>query len=403
MKAFIVDGVRTPIGKFRGGLSTLRADDLAALTIRDLLKRHPNLDLSSVGNVIFGCANQAGEDNRNVARMAGLLSGLPFTVPAETINLLCASGMAAVANGSRILHMGDADLLIAGGVEQMTRAPWVISKSSQPFGSDLEMQDSSFGWRFINPNLKALYGAEKMGQTAENLVDLFGISREDQDRFACWSQEKSLRNEALRHQECIEVEIPQRKKDSLFLKTDEFAKPGTSMKVLEGLRPAFRTEGGTVTAGNSSGLNDGSAALLMASEKGLEDHGLKPLARVVSSATVGVEPRIMGIAPVKAAEKALHKAGLTMEDMDLIELNEAFAAQVLACTRSWGLSDQDDRLNPLGGAIALGHPLGMTGARLVLTAAKQLNRTGKRFALATLCVGVGQGYAMVLENSSFSN
>ena len=242
-----------------------------------------------------------------------------------------------------------------------------------------------------------------MGQTAENLVDLFGISREDQDRFACWSQEKSLRNEALRHQECIEVEIPQRKKDSLFLKTDEFAKPGTSMKVLEGLRPAFRTEGGTVTAGNSSGLNDGSAALLMASEKGLEDHGLKPLARVVSSATVGVEPRIMGIAPVKAAEKALHKAGLTMEDMDLIELNEAFAAQVLACTRSWGLSDQDDRLNPLGGAIALGHPLGMTGARLVLTAAKQLNRTGKRFALATLCVGVGQGYAMVLENSSFSN
>ena len=398
MDAYLVDGVRTPIGKFGGSLSTLRADDLAALPIKALLQKHPNLDQHAIGDVLFGCANQAGEDNRNVARMAGLLAGLPHTVPGETINRLCASGMAAVAHASRTLQVGDAELLIAGGVEHMTRGPWVLSKASQPFGRDSEMHDSSFGWRFINPRMEALYGTEGMGQTAENLVDLHGISREDQDAFSCWSQEKAERNAALRHEECMEVEIPQRKKDSLFLQTDEFAKPTTSMEALGRLRPAFRKEGGTVTAGNASGLNDGAAALLMASEKGLKVHGLRPLARIVSSAVVGVEPRIMGIGPVLASERALQKAGLTMEDMDVIELNEAFAAQALACTRSWGLSDQDERVNPNGGAIALGHPLGMTGARLVLTAANQLKRSGKRYALATLCIGVGQGYAMVLEN-----
>jgi acetyl-CoA acyltransferase len=400
MDAYLVDGVRTPIGKFGGTLSTLRADDLAALPIKALLQNHPNLDPHAIGDVLLGCANQAGEDNRNVARMAGLLAGLPPTVPGETINRLCASGMAAAAHASRMLHMGDAEVLIAGGVEHMTRGPWVLSKASQPFGRDSQLHDSSFGWRFINPRMEALYGTEGMGQTAENLVDLHGISREDQDAFACWSQEKAALHALTRHTECMAVEIPQRKKEALILSVDEFAKPGTTVEALSRLRPAFRKEGGSVTAGNASGLNDGAVALLMASKKGMAVHGLEPLARIVSSAVVGVEPRIMGIGPVQASNLALQKAGLNMDDMDLIELNEAFAAQALACTRSWGLSDRDDRLNPMGGAIALGHPLGMTGGRLVLTAAKQLKRSGKRYALATLCIGVGQGYAMVIENSA---
>ncbi len=403
MDAYLVDGVRTPIGKFGGSLSTLRADDLAALPIKALLHKYPNLDLHAIGDVLFGCANQAGEDNRNVARMAGLLAGLPSSVPGETINRLCASGLAAAAHASRILHVGDADLIIAGGVEHMTRGPWVMSKASQPFGRDSQMHDSSFGWRFINPKMDALYGTEGMGQTAENLVDLHGISREDQDLFACWSQEKASQYAVLRHEECMDVEIPQKRKESFFLKHDEFAKPKTTLEKLAALRPEFRKEGGSVTAGNASGLNDGAAALLMASEDGLKSHGLQPLARVVSSAVVGVEPRIMGIGPVQASERALKKAGLTLDDMDVIELNEAFAAQALACCRSWGLSDRDERLNPLGGAIALGHPLGMTGSRLLLTAANQLKRTKKRFALVTLCIGVGQGYAMVIENMNSSD
>tara|TARA_B110000285_G_scaffold235415_1_gene316989 strand:- start:1320 stop:2156 length:837 start_codon:yes stop_codon:yes gene_type:complete len=278
-----------------------------------------------------------------------------------------------------------------------------MSKASQPFGRDSQMHDSSFGWRFINPKMDALYGTEGMGQTAENLVDLHGISREDQDLFACWSQEKASQYAVLRHEECMDVEIPQKRKESFFLKHDEFAKPKTTLEKLAALRPAFRKEGGSVTAGNASGLNDGAAALLMASEDGLKSHGLQPLARVVSSAVVGVEPRIMGIGPVQASERALKKAGLTLDDMDVIELNEAFAAQALACCRSWGLSDRDERLNPLGGAIALGHPLGMTGSRLLLTAANQLKRTKKRFALVTLCIGVGQGYAMVIENMNSSD
>ena len=400
MNAYIVDGVRTPIGRLGGSLSHVRADDLAALPIRTLLERFPELDPSAIGDVLLGCANQSGEDNRNVARMASLLSGLPFSVPGETINRLCASGMAAAVNASRMLHMNDAELVIAGGVEHMTRGPWVMSKSSKAFGRDSALHDTSFGWRFINPNLKAVYGAESMGQTAENLVDLHGISREDQDAFACWSQEKATAGIAVRSKEIIPVSIAQRKGDAVLFDRDEFMRPGTTMEALAGLNPAFREQHGTVTAGNASGLNDGAAALLLASEAGMKRHNLKPLTEVLSSAVVGVEPRIMGIGPVEASRVALQRAGLTMDDMDLIELNEAFAAQVLSCTRSWALDDRDPRINPLGGAIALGHPLGMTGSRLLLTASKQLVLSGKRYALVTLCIGVGQGYAVVLQNAN---
>ena len=379
-------------------MSPIRADDLAALSIKGLMKKFPQLEGSSIDDVLLGCANQAGEDNRNVARMATLLAGLPASVPGETINRLCASGMAAAVNASRLLHMGDAQLVIAGGVEHMTRGPWVISKASKPFGRDSQMHDTSFGWRFVNPQLDELYGTESMGQTAENLVDLYGISRVDQDAFACWSQEKAAARDSFRAEEIIQVSIPRRKQESLIFEKDEFVRANTTKAVLAKLRPAFRDKNGTVTAGNASGLNDGSAALLMASAGGLEAHGLDPLAQVVSSAVVGVEPRVMGIGPVRASNLALERAGLTMADMDLIELNEAFSAQALACIREWGLDDRDPRINPQGGAIALGHPLGMTGARLLLTAAKQLRRTEKKFALVTLCIGVGQGYATILQN-----
>jgi acetyl-CoA acyltransferase len=398
MDAYLVDGVRTPIGNLGGTLSPIRADDLAALSIKGLMKKFPQLEGSSIDDVLLGCANQAGEDNRNVARMATLLAGLPASVPGETINRLCASGMAAAVNASRLLHMGDAQLVIAGGVEHMTRGPWVISKASKPFGRDSQMHDTSFGWRFVNPQLDELYGTESMGQTAENLVDLYGISRVDQDAFACWSQEKAAARDSFRAEEIIQVSIPRRKQESLIFEKDEFVRANTTKAVLAKLRPAFRDKNGTVTAGNASGLNDGSAALLMASAGGLEAHGLDPLAQVVSSAVVGVEPRVMGIGPVRASNLALERAGLTMADMDLIELNEAFSAQALACIREWGLDDRDPRINPQGGAIALGHPLGMTGARLLLTAAKQLRRTEKKFALVTLCIGVGQGYATILQN-----
>ena len=398
MNAFIVDGVRTPIGSFGGSLSPIRTDDLAALSIRALLERHASLDPRCIGDVLLGCANQAGEDNRNVARMASLLAGLPQEVPGETINRLCASGMGAALHGARMLHCNDADVVLAGGVEHMTRGPWVFSKASKPFGRDSEMHDTSFGWRFINPKLEAIYGTDGMGQTAENLVDLHQISREDQDAFAHWSQQKAASSGEVRSEEMVSVSIPQKKAAAIEFTQDEFVKAGTTRDILAKLRPAFRKEGGSVTAGNSSGLNDGSAAMLLANETGLKLHGLEPLCRIVSSAVVGVEPRIMGIGPVEASNQALLKAGLTMNDMGLIELNEAFSAQALACIRQWGISDVDERLNPLGGAIALGHPLGMTGARLLLTASKQLVRSGKQYALVTLCVGVGQGYATVLEN-----
>lgn len=396
--AFIIDGLRTPIGNFGGTLAALRTDDLAAFAIRQLMEKHPGLDPALIDDVILGCANQAGEDNRNVARMALLLAGLPVTVPGETVNRLCASGMSAVIQAQRAVSGGDGDLFIAGGVEGMTRGPWVISKSSKPFGTDAQMYDSSFGWRFVNPKMHEQYGTDPMGMTAENLVELHGISREDQDRFALWSQQKAVaaRDKGILAQEIAPVSVPKGKGETQLMEHDEFIKPGTSMEVLAKLKPAFKKDG-SVTAGNASGLNDGAAALLIASEKGAQKNGLQPVARIVSSAVVGVEPRIMGIGPVNASKKALEKAGLSLDQMDLLELNEAFAAQVLACTRSLGLEDQDPRINPNGGAIALGHPLGMSGARLVLTAARELQRRNARYALCTMCIGVGQGYAVVLE------
>lgn len=401
MDAFLVDGIRTPIGNLGETLSTVRTDDLAALTISELLRRNSGLDPSSVGDVILGCANQAGEDNRNVARMALLLAGMPFSVPGETINRLCASGLAAAANASRMLAMGDANIAIAGGVENMTRGPWVISKVSKAFGRDSQMHDSSFGWRFINPKLKEVYGTDGMGVTAENLVDIYGISREHQDAFAYRSHmlATAARDEGRLSEEIVSVSIPRRKQDDVIFEHDEFIRPETTPEILANLRPAFRKEGGSVTAGNSSGLNDGSAALLLANEAGLKEQGLEPLAEIVSSAVVGVEPRIMGIGPVKASELALQRAGIGFDDLDVIEINEAFAAQALACTRQWGLADDDKRINPNGGGISLGHPLGVTGARILLAAANQLKRTGCKFGLVTLCIGVGQGYAVVIKNT----
>ncbi len=397
-EVFIVDGIRTGIGSFGGTLSAVRADDLAAHAIKSLVERHPNLDLKAIEDVILGCANQAGEDNRNVARMAGLLAGLPIDVAGETVNRLCASGMAATINAARAIKDGAGDLYIAGGVEHMTRGPWVISKTSSAFGRDAQMFDSSFGWRFVNPKMQEIYGVDSMGMTAENLVEKYGIEREAQDKFACWSQEKAAKAQAngFFEDEIAPVSIPQKKKDPIVFSKDEFARATTTMETLGSLKPAFKKDG-SVTAGNASGLNDGAAALLISSEVGLQTHTLKPIARIVSAAVAGVEPRIMGIGPVYASQKALNRAGLTLDDMDILELNEAFAAQVLACTRAMGIADNDPRINPNGGAIALGHPLGMSGARILLTAARELQRIGKRYALVTMCIGVGQGYATIIE------
>lgn len=396
--AYIVDAIRTPIGSFTGSLAPVRADDLAAHVIKALMVRHADLDPAAIDDVIMGCANQAGEDNRNVARMAVLLAGLPPSVPGETVNRLCASGMSAVVQAGRAIVAGHGDLFISGGVEHMTRGPWVIGKTSTPYGRDAQMFDSSFGWRFINPAMKEKYGVDAMGETAENLLETNPISREDQDRFALWSQQKATvaQQNGRLAKEIVAVPVPQRKGDPILFALDEFVKPGTTLDGLARLRPAFRKDG-TVTAGNASGLNDGAAAVLVASDAGLKRHGLRPLARIVSSAVTGVEPRIMGIGPVSATRKALERAGLTLDQVDVIELNEAFAAQVLSCTRALGLADDDPRINPNGGAIALGHPLGMSGARLLQTAAIQLHDTGKRYALCTMCIGVGQGYATILE------
>lgn len=400
-EVYLIDGVRTPIGSFRGSLSTVRPDDMAALVMRTIVERNSTLDPNAIEDVIFGCANQAGEDNRNVARMALLLAGLPHTIGGETINRLCSSGLASAVNAARAIKDGAGDIYLAGGVENMTRGPLVISKTSQAFGSDAKIYDSSFGWRFINPKLDAVYGTEGMGQTAENLVDKYNISREDQDAFAAWSQQKALaaQESGRLGEEIVPVEIPRRKQEPLIFDKDEFIRPGTTKEILAKLRPAFRKEGGSVTAGNSSGLNDGASALLIASEQGIKDHNLKPMARIVGAAVAGVEPRIMGIGPVYATNKLFERTGLTMDDMDIIELNEAFAAQALACVRAWGLADNDPRINPNGGAIALGHPLGMTGARILHTAALQLQKTQKRYALVTLCIGVGQGYACIIERA----
>lgn len=397
--AHIIDAIRTPIGNFGGTLAAVRTDDLAAIVITELVKRNPTLNQEAIEDVLFGCANQAGEDNRNVARMAGLLAGLPWQVGGETVNRLCASGMAAAINASRAIKIGDGDLYISGGVENMSRGPYVISKSAKPFGTDAKMYDSSFGWRFINPKMEQLYGTDGMGQTAENLVDMYNISREDQDKFAYWSQMKATKAQQSGRlaEEIVAVSIPQRKKDPIIFAQDEFIKPTTSLEILGKLSPAFRKEGGSVTAGNASGLNDGAAAMLIASEEAAKQYNLQPMARIVASAIAGVEPRIMGIGPVYATEKALKRAGLTLDQMDIIEINEAFAAQSLACTRKMGLADDDARINPNGGAIALGHPLGMTGSRILQTAAIELHKTNKKYALVTLCIGVGQGYATIIE------
>ncbi len=398
-ESYIIDGVRTPFGKFRGSLSTIRTDDLGAIPIKALVEKQSNIPTDAYDDVILGCANQAGEDNRNVARMSLLLAGLPWSVPGETVNRLCASGMSAIIHANRAIKAGDGDLIIAGGVEHMTRGPWVISKVSAPFGRDAQMHDSSFGWRFVNKKMKALYGVDGMGVTAENLASLYQINRADQDQFALWSQQKAAAAQARGRlaKEIQAVEIPQRKADPIRFDQDEFIKPNTSLEVLGKLRTAFKAEGGTVTAGNASGLNDGAAAVLVASQKALTQYELKPLARIVSSAVVGVEPRIMGIGPVGASQKALKKAGLSLSDMDIIELNEAFSAQVLACSRQLGLADDDPRINPNGGAIAIGHPLGVSGARILHTAALELHEQDKQYALVAMCVGVGQGYATVIE------
>ncbi len=399
-EAYIVDGIRTPIGNFGGTLGQVRTDDLAAYVLKELLRRNAGIDPLLIDEVILGCANQAGEDNRNVARMALLLAGLPKSVPGETINRLCASGMSAIIHANRAIKTGDGDLFISGGIENMTRGPWVISKSAKAFGTDAKMYDSSFGWRFINPKMEELYGTDGMGQTAENLVEIHKISREDQDYFSYWSQTKATaaQEKGRLNEEIVAIEIPQRKADPVLFDRDEFIKPNSSLEVLGKLRAAFKKEG-SVTAGNSSGLNDGAAATLIASDQAVVKYSLEPKARIVSSAVVGVEPRIMGIGPVEASHKALQKAGLTLDQMDHIEINEAFAAQALACTRSLGLSDDDDRINPNGGAIAIGHPLGMTGTRITYSAALELQKTNKRYALATMCVGVGQGYAVILEKA----
>ncbi len=399
-QAYLVDGVRTPIGALGGALADVRADDLAAHAIRALLDRHPALDRARITDVVLGCANQAGEDNRNVARMAALLAGLPVSVPGETVNRLCASGMSAAANAARAVMVDDGDLYVAGGVESMTRAPFVLSKSAKPFGRDVELFDTSLGWRFVNPKMREAHGVDAMGQTAENVAERLEISRADQDLYACRSQQKTAaateRGRFAR--EIAPVSGSLGRQGTRTVDADEFPRPDTTLEGLAKLRPAFRTDGkGSVTAGNASGLNDGACALLVASEDAVRELGLDPLARIVTTAVAGVEPRVMGLGPVPATRKALAQAGLALEQMQVIELNEAFAAQVLGCLRELGLADDDARVNPNGGAIALGHPLGMSGARLLLTAAHELRESGSRYALCTMCVGVGQGMATVLE------
>ncbi|MDQ1163535.1 acetyl-CoA acyltransferase [Chryseobacterium sp. SORGH_AS 447] len=396
---YIIDYIRTPISKLSGGLSEVRADDLAAIVIKEIIARNPEVPVQEIEDVIFGCANQAGEDNRNVARMALLLAGLPYKIGGETVNRLCASGMSAVANAFRAIAAGEGEIYIAGGVEHMTRSPYVMSKPSTAFGRDSQMFDTTFGWRFVNPKMKEMYGVDGMGETAENLADMHQISREDQDQFALWSQQKASKAQENGRlaEEIVQVEIPQKKGEPKVFDKDEFIKPTSTMEGLAKLRPAFRKEGGTVTAGNASGMNDGAAALILASEEAVQKYGLQPIAKILGSAVAGVEPRIMGIGPVEASQKVLKRLNLSLDDMDVIELNEAFAAQALAVTRSLCLKDDDSRVNPNGGAIAIGHPLGVSGARIIGSAAMELQKQNKKYALCTLCIGVGQGYAMVIE------
>ncbi|MBS1550151.1 MAG: 3-oxoadipyl-CoA thiolase [Bacteroidetes bacterium] len=401
-QAYIIDGVRTPIGNFKGSLAEVRTDDLLALVIKKIVEKQPNIPTDKFDDVIIGCANQAGEDNRNVARMGLLLAGLPVSVPGETVNRLCASGMSAIAQASRAIKAGEGDLFIAGGVEGMSRGPMVISKATNAYDTQQAMYDSSFGWRFINPKMEKLFGTEAMGKTAENLAEMYQISREEQDVFALNSQlkAKKAQESGRLQEEIVTVEIPKRKGDALLVSQDEFIKPKSNLESLGKLKPAFLKENGTVTAGNASGLNDGACATIVASEDAVKQYNLQPLARIVTSAVTGTEPRIMGIGPVEATHLALKRAGLTLDQIDIIELNEAFAAQSIACMKALGLANDDARVNVNGGAIALGHPLGMSGARITYSAALELNKTGKRFALCTMCIGVGQGYAIILENEN---
>lgn len=400
--AYLVDGVRTPIGNIGGTLAPVRADDLAAIAVQRLLEKFPGVDKTRIDDVVLGCANQAGEDNRNVARMALLLAGMPSSVPGETINRLCASGLSAVARAAQAVRSNEGDLFIAGGVEQMTRAPYVLSKSESAFARNVELFDTSLGWRFVNPRMKELYGTDSMGQTAENVAEKYGISRADQDEFAMRSQQKAAkaRDAGRFTREIAPVAVPQGKAGTLTFSQDEFLRPTTNLESLGKLKPAFRTDGkGSVTAGNSSGLNDGACAVLVASDAAVKEFALKPKARIVAAAVAGVEPRLMGMGPVPATLKALARAGLKLSDMGVIELNEAFAAQSLGCLRELGLKDDDARVNPNGGAIALGHPLGMSGARLALSAALELEIRQERYALCTMCIGVGQGMACILERA----
>ena len=399
-EAYIIDGTRSAIGNFKGSLAAVRTDDLIASVIKNLIAKNPELPLDRIDDVIIGCANQAGEDNRNIARMALLLAGLPQSVPGETVNRLCASGMSAVAQAMRAIKSGEGDLFIAGGVEGMSRGPYVISKAENGFATDQKMYDSSFGWRFVNPEMEKTYGVEAMGKTAENLAEMYKISREEQDEFALKSQMKAKKAQESGRlaEEISDIAIPQRKGDPILVNKDEFIKPNTTLEILGKLKPAFVKENGTVTAGNASGLNDGAAAMIIASGDAVKNYGLKPLAKIVCSAVVGVEPRIMGIGPVDATKLALKRANLTLDQIDIIELNEAFAAQSIACLKELGIANDDTRVNVNGGAIALGHPLGMSGSRITYSAALELQKTGKKYALATMCIGVGQGYAVILEN-----
>ena len=401
--AFICDAIRTPVGRYGGALANVRTDDLAAIPMRALVERNPDLDVSAIDDVVYGCANQAGEDNRNVARMALLLAGLPPEVTGTTVNRLCGSGMDAIGIAARTIKTGEQDLVIAGGVESMSRAPFVMGKATTAFSRSAEIFDTTIGWRFVNPLLEEQYGVDSMPETAENVAEDFGISREDQDTFAAWSQAKAeaaMGNGNLA-EEITAVTVPRRRQDPFVVDTDEHPRPGTTVEKLAALKP-FVKKDGTVTAGNASGVNDGACALLVASESAAERNGLQPLARVVAMATAGVPPRIMGFAPAPATRKILARTGLGLDRMDVIELNEAFASQSLAVIRDLELADDDPRINPNGGAIALGHPLGMSGARLVTTALYELLRGGGRFALCAMCIGVGQGIAMIIERVGVS-
>ncbi|HFG6904527.1 3-oxoadipyl-CoA thiolase [Acinetobacter baumannii] len=396
--AYIIDAIRTPFGRYAGGLAPVRADDLGAVPLKALMQRNPNVDWEQVDDVIYGCANQAGEDNRNVGRMSALLAGLPYQVPAITINRLCGSSLDAIAIAARAIKAGEANLVIAGGVESMSRAPYVMGKSDSAFGRSQKIEDTTMGWRFINPKLKELYGVDTMPQTAENVAEQFNVNRADQDQFALVSQQRTASAQAkgFFSKEIVAVEIPQRKGDAVVIDTDEHPRVSTTLEGLSKLKPVVKADG-TVTAGNASGINDGAAALLIASDDAVQAYNLKPRAKIIASTAVGVEPRIMGFAPAPAIKKLLKQANLTLEQMDVIELNEAFAAQALAVTRDLGLPDNSDKVNPNGGAIALGHPLGASGARLVTTALNQLEQTGGRYALCSMCIGVGQGIALIIE------